>query len=72
MDNVENILLEHLRAIRGDISRMADDMRTMRTEMTAFRQHVSGVVTIQDHDHVDLAALKIRLDRIEKRLGLTD
>lgn len=71
-DKVEHLLLDHLRAIRGDMARLADDMRTMRTEMTAMRQHVSGVVTLQEHDHSDIGALKARLDRIERRLDLVE
>jgi hypothetical protein len=72
MSEPDNIILEHLRAIRGDIARMADGMQTMSAEMTAMRQHLSGVVTIQEHDHGDIASIKIRLDRIEKRLQLAD
>jgi hypothetical protein len=29
-------------------------MSTMATEMTAIRQHLSGVVTIQEHDHTEI------------------
>jgi hypothetical protein len=71
-ENVENLVLEHLRAIRGDIGRMADDVRGLRTEMTAMRQHMAGIVTIQEHDHSDIATLKVRVDRIERRLELVD
>ena len=72
MTEPDNLVLEHLRAIRGDLARMADGMQTMSAEMTAMRQHFSGIVTIQDHDHGDIASIKVRLDRIEKRLQLAD
>jgi hypothetical protein len=49
---------------------MADWMQTMSVEMTAIRQHLAGVVTIQDDDHTDIAGIKLRLVRIEKRLDL--
>jgi hypothetical protein len=68
----DDLMLEHLRAIRGDMAKMADWMQTMSVEMTAIRQHLAGVVTIQEHDHGDIASIKVRLDRIEKRLELTD
>jgi hypothetical protein len=68
----DNLMLDHLRAIRGDIAKMADWMHTMSVEMTAMRQHLAGVVTIQEHDHGDLATIKSRLERIEKRLDLVD
>jgi predicted lipid-binding transport protein (Tim44 family) len=71
-EKVENLVLEHLRAIRGDMGRMADDVRGLRTEMTAMRQHMAGIVTIQEQDHSDIATLKVRVERIERRLELVD
>lgn len=68
----ENLVLEHLRGIRTEMAKMADWMPTLSVEMTAIRQHLAGVVTIQEHDHTDLAAIKLRLDRIEWRLELTE
>jgi hypothetical protein len=68
----DNLVLEHLRAIRGQMGKMADLMHTMSVEMTAIRQHLVGVVTIQEHDHGDIAGIKARLDRIESRLDLVD
>jgi len=72
MADPESLVLEHLRAIRADMGKMADWMQTLSVEMTAIRQHLAGVVTIQDHDHQDIAAMKVRLDRIERRLELID
>ena len=68
----DNIVLELLRAIRGDIGRIEDDMGALKVEMTAVRQHLAGVITLQEHDHGDIAALKVRLERIERRLELAD
>ena len=72
MAEPENLVLEHLRAIRTEMARMADDIRGLRTEMTSMRQHMAGMVTLQELDHTDIAALKARVDRIEKRLELVD
>jgi hypothetical protein len=47
-------------------------MHTMSVEMTAIRQHLAGVVTIQELDHTDIAGIRLRLDGIEKRLELAD
>ncbi len=71
-DDTTNLVLEHLRAIRTDIARLGNRLDTMSAELTAIRQHLGGVVTIQDHDHGDIAEIKSRLDRIERRLELTD
>lgn len=68
----ENLVLEHLPGIRTEMAKMADWMQTLSVEMTAIRQHLAGVVTIQEHDHTDLAAIKLWLDRIERRLELTE
>ena len=68
----DNLVLEYLRGIRTDLGKMADWMQTLSVEMTAIRQHLAGVVTIQEHDHTDIASIKVRLDRIEKRLELAD
>jgi hypothetical protein len=68
----DNLMLEQLRAIRGELGKVANEMQTMRVEMTAMRQHMAGMMTIQEHDHVDIAGIKSRLERIEKRLELAD
>jgi hypothetical protein len=70
MAEPENLVLEHLRAIRGEMAKMAEWTHTMSVEMTAIRQHLSGVMTIQEHDHGDIASIKVRLERIEQRLDL--
>ncbi|HEV7881814.1 hypothetical protein [Bradyrhizobium sp.] len=68
----DSIVLEHLRAIRGDMGKLVGEMQTMRAETTAMRQFMAGMMTIQEHDHVDIAGIKSRLDHIEKRLELAD
>ena len=72
MRETDNIVLELLRAIRGDIGRIEDDMGALKVEMTAVRQHLAGVITLQEHEHGDIAALKVRLEPIERRLELAD
>jgi hypothetical protein len=67
-----DLMLEHLRAIRGEMAKMGEWMQTLSAEVTAIRQHLAGFMTIQEHDHSDIAAIKVRLDRIEKRLELVD
>lgn len=57
-----------MRAIRTDIARMADHMDTFTIEMRATRQIVAGMAALQDRDHVEVALIKKRLDRLERRL----
>ena len=68
----ENKLFEYLSSIKTDMSRLTDRMDTMSVEMRATRQHVAGVVALQDHDHVEITQIKLRLDRIERQLDLVD
>jgi hypothetical protein len=72
MAEPDNLVLDLLRAMRGDMAKMADALRSVNVEITAIRQHLAGVLTIQDHDHGEVAAIKDRLDRIERRLELAD
>jgi small-conductance mechanosensitive channel len=71
-DKVEHLILEQLRGMRADMARMSDRMDTFAAEMRAIRHQHSAVTTLQEHDHEDLASIKVRLDRIERRLELVD
>ena len=68
----DNIVLEHLRAIRGDISAIKSDMRGLKVEMTSMRHSMASMTTLIDHHHGEIAEIKVRIDRIERRLELVD
>ncbi len=68
----DNLVLEYLREIRSDMAKMSDRVSTLSAEMTTVRQYLAGLVTLVEHDHSDIAVIKTRLDRIEKRLDLVD
>jgi hypothetical protein len=40
----DSLALEQLRVIRGDLSKLFQEMQTMRVEMTAMRQHMAGML----------------------------
>lgn len=67
-----NFIIEHLQSIRTHVSRISDRMGTLSVEMRATRQNVAGLVTLQDHDHVEIAQVKMRLERLERRLQEDD
>ena len=67
-----NLVLDYLRAIRVDMAKMATEMHSIRIEMTAVRHILTGHSIQLDHDHDEIAVLKTRVDRIEKRLDLTE
>ena len=72
MAEPNNPVLEHLRSLRAGQVRIEDRLDTLSAEMLAMRHMLAGEITLQQHDHSDIATLKVRLDRIEKRLDLVD
>lgn len=71
-DEVENLVLEHLRAIRGEMERMREENRTMHAETVAIRQTLGAHTTLLNQVLEDVATIRVRLDRIERRLDLVD
>lgn len=76
-DNLENLVLELLRSIRGDISAIRDDIREVKQSLTSLEiavvgirreiVHLSGDIAEQHSAHDRLAE---RVERIERRLEL--
>jgi len=67
-----DLMFDHLCAIRRDVAGIKGAMRAIRAEMTIMRQCLAGVATFRKPEHSDIAALKARVDRIERRLDLVD
>ncbi|HHW77103.1 MAG TPA: hypothetical protein GX399_08785 [Xanthomonadaceae bacterium] len=79
VDNVENLILEHLRAIRADIGGIKDDVREIKQRLTSLEAAVAGLRRDSANlygDVIDQQArydrLAERLERIERRLDLAD
>ncbi len=77
-EDIDNLLIEHLRAIRTEIAKVKDDTNEIKMRLTSIDERLTltekGIANI----HGDLAMLQIRMDkqadrieRIEKRLELT-
>lgn len=76
-ENIENLVLEHLRAIRGDITGLREDVREVKTRLTNLETSVSAIRrdsadmysdVVGQHSRYD--RLLERIERIEKRLEL--
>lgn len=72
MTEVENLVMEHLRAIRKDIAELKDGQASVRLEISALGQQVAGLTTAVYAGHDRFAVLEQRIERIERRLELTD
>jgi uncharacterized coiled-coil protein SlyX len=77
-DDVENLILEHLRAIRGDITALRDDSREVKSRLTSLETAVAGMRreladlytdVVGQHSRYD--RLLERIERLEKRLELS-
>ena len=72
MIDTNNVVLEHLRVIRADMGNLKEDMSAVRTEVREIKQHVAAFLSHEILQDGDIASIKARLDRIEKRLDLND
>ena len=64
-DEPDNIVLVMLRKIDQRTERMADDLQDLKVRVTAVEEGLAGVNRRLDR-------LEVRVERIEKRLELTD
>ena len=75
VENVENIILEHLRAMRGDITEIKDDVRELKGRMANLEagqatmlQQLGHQASVSAQQHVSYDRIVERVERIEKRL----
>jgi prefoldin subunit 5 len=76
-DNVENLVLEHLKRIQATLDEMRGEMRELRTRQNethaaviALRRDQANDAEISAHLQVQLDSVKDRLSSIERRLEL--
>jgi hypothetical protein len=71
-EEVENLVLEHLNRIQGELTKVRDDQKTTYALQLAMQQTLNGHSTLLQQALEDIAGMKTRLDRIERRLDLVD
>jgi predicted nucleic acid-binding Zn-ribbon protein len=64
-NGTDNLVLEHLRAIRAGQDAMREDIREIKTRLGILEQQYASLSSRIDR-------IEMRLDRIERRLGLID
>jgi uncharacterized coiled-coil protein SlyX len=72
MTDVDNLVLEHLRAIRADMADLKERMTNLEIRMSAIEQQLSGLTVAVYAGHNRLQDLQHRVERIERRLDLRD
>lgn len=71
-DNVENLVLELLRAIRADIADLKRDVVGNTVQIAALGQQVAGLSVAVYGGKSDLEDVKRRVEHLERRLELHD
>ena len=76
-ENIENLLLEHLKRFQAGQERIERDLREVKTRLSALEsgqasllQHIANVAAGIAGQQVSLDHLSERIDRIEHRLEL--
>lgn len=68
----DNIILEHLRAIRAILDRHSDELREIKERAGIVEVGIGGLGTQYASLSIRMDRLDDRVARIEKRLGLLD
>ena len=70
--DVENLVLEHLRAIRQVESEHGKRLDRIELRLSTIEQTLGGLYALSGSDRDAISALTRRIERIEHRLDLTD
>jgi hypothetical protein len=68
----ENLVLEHLRAIRATLSDHGDRLGRIELHLSAMGQQLGALTTAVYSNQSELDGLRRRVERIERRLELSD
>ena len=71
-DERADLMLEILKGIQTDVSEMKREQASQGMRLSALEDHFRGTLTSLYGIQADVAHLKVRVDRIEERLGLRD
>jgi septal ring factor EnvC (AmiA/AmiB activator) len=71
-ENVENLVLEHLRAIRADLADVKREVRENSVQIALLGQQLGALTTAVYSGKSEMEDFKRRLERIERRLELSD
>ena len=71
-DTVDNLVLEHLRAIRADLADLKREVASNSVQISAMGQQLAGLTAAVYAGKSDMDEIKRRLERVEHRLELSD
>ncbi|MBK1619631.1 hypothetical protein CKO42_14520 [Lamprobacter modestohalophilus] len=71
-ENMENLVLEHLRGIRGTLADHGERLDRIDLRLSTIEQTLGGLYALSASDRDALTHLTRRVERIEQRLSLSD
>jgi hypothetical protein len=71
-EETTNLVLEHLRHIRSRVDGLTDDMGQVILRRGSMERHIAGLHISGISQNAALDRLKSRLNRVERRLELSD
>ena len=71
-DNVENLVLEPLLAIRSILGEHGDRLNRIELRLSAIEQTLGSLYALSGSDRETISAIIRRVERIERRLELSD
>jgi hypothetical protein len=72
MSDRDDLMLEILKSIQGDLGGIKREQLSQGIRLASIEEHMRGLMTSVYGMQSDISDLKIRVDQIEKRLGLAD
>ena len=70
--DIENLILEHLRAIRTDVADVKERLGRVELGLSTLGQQLGALTTAVYAGRSELADFRRRIERIEQRLELSD
>jgi septal ring factor EnvC (AmiA/AmiB activator) len=67
-----DLILEVLKQIQSDVAAIRREQALQAIRMTAIEEHQRALMTSVHGIYAEIAELKARVDRIERRIGLQD
>ena len=67
-----DLILEILKKMQGDVGDIKREISSLNMRVSSLEDHFRGTLTTLYGIQSDVAHLKVRVDRIEERLGLRD
>ncbi|MGH8474764.1 MAG: hypothetical protein ACRER2_03185 [Methylococcales bacterium] len=71
-ENVENLILEHLRAIRSKQDDHSERLDRVEVRLSSLEQTLGSLYSLAGSDRDTIRSLTRRIERIERRLDLQD